>query len=87
MNSHQLAAITQRPPNGFGNQKWEPAKPPPKSAWASKKAEKIDFEEEEDPCVICHEEMNKNIVTLRCGHKFHPYVSSSSTSVYFRSIA
>ncbi|XP_052804857.1 E3 ubiquitin-protein ligase TTC3-like isoform X2 [Mya arenaria] len=30
------------------------------------------FKEEEDPCVICHEEMDlKQVVTLQCGHIFH----------------
>ena len=28
---------------------------------------------EEDPCVICHEDMNASfdIVTLECGHRYH----------------
>ena len=28
---------------------------------------------EEDPCVICHEDMNasNDIVTLECGHRYH----------------
>lgn len=34
-------------------------------------------EEEEDPCVICHEDMNVlcDTVTLECGHKYHSDVS------------
>ena len=32
-------------------------------------------EEEEDPCVICHEEMDmKPMVSLQCGHTFHEEV-------------
>ena len=31
---------------------------------------------EEDPCVICHEDMNASfeIVTLECGHRYHSAV-------------
>ena len=31
---------------------------------------------EDDPCVICHEDMNatNNIVTLECGHRYHSAV-------------
>lgn len=41
-------------------------------------------EEEEDPCVICHEEMNPNsVVTLECGHLFHDEVSFKSIYIKF----
>ncbi|XP_032234867.2 E3 ubiquitin-protein ligase TTC3 isoform X2 [Nematostella vectensis] len=39
-----------------------PAHPPP--------AASLEFDEE-DPCVICHEEMRHNVVRLECGHRYH----------------
>lgn len=40
---------------------------------------------EEDPCVICHEDMNASIdiVTLECGHRYHSPVSSFSLCMYY----
>ena len=40
---------------------------------------------EEDPCVICHEDMNASIdiVTLECGHRYHSPVSSFSLCRYY----
>ena len=36
------------------------------------------FQDEEDPCVICHEEMTSYpAVNLQCGHKFHDEVKFS----------
>ncbi|KAL4229300.1 hypothetical protein ACF0H5_012340 [Mactra antiquata] len=55
--------------------------PPPgiSSSWAFAASDKSKIlsselfkEEEEDPCVICHEEMEDNsVVRLECGHIFH----------------
>ena len=33
------------------------------------------FTEEEDPCAICHEEMEHELNTLQCGHTFHDLVN------------
>ena len=39
---------------------------------------------EEDPCVICHEDMNasNDIVTLECGHRYHSPVRITSQIVH-----
>ena len=40
-------------------------------------------DEDENPCVICHEEMDPNsIVTLECGHLFHDEVGYIPESYY-----
>ena len=41
------------------------------------------FQEDEDPCAICHEELTEGCtITLECAHKFHDEVSKMSR-VYF----
>ncbi|EDO28390.1 predicted protein, partial [Nematostella vectensis] len=47
-----------------------PAHPPP--------AASLEFDEE-DPCVICHEEMRHNVVRLECGHRYHDAVTQHVT--------
>ena len=42
---------------------------------------------EEDPCVICHEDMNasSDIVTLECGHRYHSpvrFISAGNNFCY-----
>jgi len=35
------------------------------------------FEEEEDPCIVCHEELAAdNVTKLDCGHSYHTKVCS-----------
>ena len=69
------AAAAGGPSRASSLHEWEPAKTQPISPWgAAKEGAEFD-EEEEDPCVICHEEMLlTDTVTLHCGHRFHPEV-------------
>ena len=65
--------------------------PPPglSSSWGfletpsiSSKEEEV-FEEEQDPCVICHEEMTLDTtVKLECHHRFHDEVRKISPFFY-----
>ncbi|KAK3585081.1 hypothetical protein CHS0354_004270 [Potamilus streckersoni] len=57
-----------------------PLAPPPglPASWAFQSGDKFtslgerEYFEEEDPCVICHEELTSQAaITLECGHKFH----------------
>lgn len=42
------------------------------------------FEEEEDPCVICHEEMTPpTTVMLECKHRFHDEVRDATPTTSF----
>ncbi|XP_054556593.1 E3 ubiquitin-protein ligase DZIP3 isoform X7 [Talpa occidentalis] len=59
---------------------------PPKQAWRAltsqspatwEGANNLDDEEEEEPCVICHENLSpENLSVLPCAHKFHSQVDS-----------
>ncbi|KAJ8034649.1 E3 ubiquitin-protein ligase TTC3 [Holothuria leucospilota] len=54
-----------------------PAAPPSKSAWSALDDTPISwqaeqYDDEVDPCVICHEELViKDVLDLECGHRFH----------------
>ena len=38
------------------------------------------FEEEEDPCIICHDELDTGLIfKLGCSHRFHKTVSTVIT--------
>ncbi|KAL3886869.1 hypothetical protein ACJMK2_026830 [Sinanodonta woodiana] len=61
-----------------------PLAPPPglPASWAFQSGDKPtnlgerEYFEEEDPCVICHEEMTlQEPITLECGHKFHDQIT------------
>ncbi|XP_078512986.1 E3 ubiquitin-protein ligase TTC3-like isoform X2 [Lissotriton helveticus] len=52
-------------------QPWKNAPGPPKSEWQNSKHM---TSSDEDPCIICHEELRQNtIYVLECGHRFHKH--------------
>ncbi|XP_056012499.1 uncharacterized protein LOC125682526 isoform X2 [Ostrea edulis] len=59
--------------SGFSDDRGKNILPPGLSAlWGLSGANSEVFEEEEDPCVICHEEMTPTTtVMLECKHRFH----------------
>ncbi|XP_033757927.1 E3 ubiquitin-protein ligase DZIP3-like [Pecten maximus] len=69
-NTSSKMSATQRPTPP------KPIAPPPGLAtnWAFQASDGTNevFEEDEDPCVICHEEMTPTTTrTLDCSHRFH----------------
>lgn len=66
----------QRAANPTVPQKTQPIPAAKPAADASKMAAMASGSYEEDPCVICHEDMNASldIVTLECGHQYHSAV-------------
>lgn len=67
---------TQRASKPAVPQKTQPIQAAKPAADASKMATIGSGSYEEDPCVICHEDMNASfdIVTLECGHRYHTSV-------------
>ncbi|XP_078381273.1 uncharacterized protein LOC144664036 isoform X2 [Oculina patagonica] len=63
----------QRAANATVPQKTQPMLSAKPAVDASKMAAIASGSYEEDPCVICHEDMNASydIVTLECGHRYH----------------
>jgi hypothetical protein len=65
--------------SGFSDDRGKSALPPGLSAlWGLSGTNSEVFEEEEDPCVICHEEMTPaTTVMLECKHRFHDEVRNN----------
>ena len=67
---------TQRASKPLIPQKFQPMQATKPATDATKMAAIGGGSYEEDPCVICHEDMNASfeIVTLECGHRYHSAV-------------
>ena len=85
MQAANNSPTTQRASKLGMPQKTQPIQVTKLAADASKMAAIGSGNYEEDPCVICHEDMNAtfDIVTLECGHRYHSPVRELLSQSYY----